>query len=47
VFFKNVDGGEASSVSLYSRSRNSSTVSLSVLVPRQTISRTSSTVPSY
>jgi golgi apyrase len=42
VFFK-----EASSVSLYSRSRNSSTVSLSVLVPRQTISRTSSNVPSY
>lgn len=48
VFFKNVDAGEASSVSLYSRSRNSSTISLSVLVPRQTLSRTSSaTIPSY
>lgn len=48
VFFKNVDAGEASSVSLYSRSRNSSTISLSVLVPRQTLSRTgSATIPSY
>jgi hypothetical protein len=46
VFFKNVDGGEATSISLYSRSRNSSTISLSVLVPRQPISRTS-TVPQY
>lgn len=43
VFFKNVDAG-ASSVSLYSRSRNSSAVSL---VPRQTLSRTSSTFPTY
>jgi len=48
VFFKNFDAGEASSVSLYSRSRNSSTISLSVLVPRQTLSRTgSATIPSY
>ena len=45
VFFKNFDAGEASSVSLYSRSRNSSTISLSVLVPRQPVSRTSSTLP--
>ena len=45
VFFKNIDAGEASSISLYSRSRNSSTISLSVLVPRQTISRTNSTAP--
>lgn len=43
VFFKNIDATEASSVSLYSRSRNSSTISLSVLVPRQPISRTNST----
>jgi golgi apyrase len=42
VFFKNADAGEASSVSLYSKSRNSSTISLSVLVPRQPLSRTSS-----
>ena len=48
VFFKNFDAGEASSVSLYSRSRNSSNINLSVLVPRQTLSRTSSaTLPSY
>ena len=39
------DGGEASSVSLYSRSRNSSTISLSVLVPRQPLSRSSSAQP--
>ena len=45
VFFKNIDAGEASSISLYSRSRNSSTISLSVLVPRQPISRTNSTAP--
>jgi len=45
VFFKNIDGGEASSISLYSRSRNSSTISLSVLVPRQTLSRTNSAFP--
>lgn len=45
VFFKNIDAGEASSISLYSRSRNSSTISLSVLVPRQAISRTNSTAP--
>ncbi|KAN0123962.1 GDA1/CD39 (nucleoside phosphatase) family domain containing protein [Russula decolorans] len=45
AFFKNIDGGEASSISLYSRSRNSSTISLSVLVPRQPISRTNSTAP--
>jgi Golgi apyrase len=45
VFFKNIDAREASSVTLYSRSRNSSTISLSVLVPRQPVSRTSSTVP--
>ena len=45
VFFKNTDAGEASSISLYSRSRNSSTISLSVLVPRQPISRTNSTAP--
>ncbi|KAF8275135.1 nucleoside phosphatase family-domain-containing protein [Lactarius quietus] len=37
--------GEASSVSLYSRSRNSSTISLSVLVPRQPLSRTASAQP--
>jgi golgi apyrase len=43
VFFKNIDASEASSISLYSRSRNSSTINLSVLVPRQPISRTSST----
>lgn len=43
VFFKNVDAREASSISLYSRSRNSSTISLSFLAPRQPISRTSST----
>jgi Golgi apyrase len=42
---KNADAGEASSVSLYSRSRNSSTVSLSVLVPRQPLSRTASVQP--
>jgi hypothetical protein len=30
---------------LYSRSRNSSTISLSVLVPRQTLSRTNSAFP--
>jgi golgi apyrase len=45
AFFKNIDAGEASSFSLYSRSRNSSTISLSVLVPRQPISRTNSTAP--
>jgi golgi apyrase len=45
VFFKHIDAGEASSISLYSRSRNSSTISLSVLVPRQPISRTNSTAP--
>jgi Golgi nucleoside diphosphatase len=45
VFFKNIDASEASSISLYSRSRNSSTISLSVLVPRQPVSRTSSTLP--
>ena len=39
---KNADAGEASSVSLYSRSRNSSTVSL---VPRQPLSRTASAQP--
>ena len=43
VFFKNIDAGEASSMSLYSRSRNSSTTNLSFLVPRQPISRTNST----
>ena len=42
---KNADAGEASSVSLYSRSRNSSTISLSVLVPRQPLSRTASAQP--
>ncbi|KAH9001377.1 nucleoside phosphatase family-domain-containing protein [Lactarius akahatsu] len=42
---KNADAGEASSVSLYSRSRNSSTISLSVLVPRQPLSRTASAHP--
>jgi Golgi apyrase len=42
---KNADAGEASSVSLYSRSRNSSTISLSVLVPRQPLSRTASVQP--
>ena len=42
---KNADAGEASSVSLYSRSRNSSTISLSVLVPRQPLSRTTSVQP--
>jgi golgi apyrase len=42
VFFKNADAGEASSISLYSKSRNSSTISLSVLVPRQPLSRTNS-----
>ncbi|KAH9048578.1 nucleoside phosphatase family-domain-containing protein [Lactarius hengduanensis] len=41
----NADAGEASSVSLYSRSRNSSTISLSVLVPRQPLSRTASAQP--
>jgi len=46
VFFKNSDAGEASSISLYSRSRNSSTVNLSVLVPRQPVSRTN-TFPVY
>ncbi len=45
VFFKKIDAGEASSISLYSRSRNSSTINLSVLVPRQPISRTNSSVP--
>ena len=45
VFFKSIDAGEASSISLYSRSRNSSTISLSVLVPRQPISRTNSAAP--
>jgi hypothetical protein len=44
VFFKNA-AGEASSISLYSKSRNSSTISLSVLVPRQPLSRTSSGLP--
>ncbi|KAH9981397.1 nucleoside phosphatase family-domain-containing protein [Lactifluus volemus] len=38
VFFRNADAGEASSISLYSKSRNSSMVSL---VPRQPLSRTS------
>jgi golgi apyrase len=42
VFFKNADAGEASSISLYSKSRNSSMVSL---VPRQPLSRTSSGLP--
>ena len=42
---KNGDAGEASSISAYSRSRNSSTISLSVLVPRQPLSRTASTQP--
>ncbi|KAI9510277.1 nucleoside phosphatase family-domain-containing protein [Russula earlei] len=47
AFFKNFDGGEASSVSLYSRSRNSSTINLSVLIPRQSVSRTNSAYPSH
>ena len=38
----NGEAGGASSLSIYSRSRNSSTISLSTLVPRQPISRTSS-----
>ncbi|KAI0062375.1 hypothetical protein BV25DRAFT_1856370 [Artomyces pyxidatus] len=43
MFLKSTgEAGEASSLSIYSRSRNSSTISLSVLVPRQPISRTSS-----
>ena len=42
---KNGDAGEASSISAYSRSRNSSTISLSVLVPRQPLSRTASMQP--
>ncbi|KAI0306672.1 nucleoside phosphatase family-domain-containing protein [Multifurca ochricompacta] len=42
AFLKNADAGEASSISLYSRSRNSSTISLSVLIPRQPLSRTGS-----
>ncbi|KAI0273519.1 nucleoside phosphatase family-domain-containing protein [Gloeopeniophorella convolvens] len=45
VFLKNGDALEASSVSLYPRSRNSSTINLSVLVPRQPLSRTSSALP--
>ncbi len=46
VFIKNADAGEASSISsLYSRSRNPSTISLSVLVPRQPLSRTASAQP--